>query len=444
MDKINKISAASVVAIFAFMLVIACVKLHFDNSPPLKPIFTGDYNFIKARGKIRIALIEGISNYCLYNARTRGFNYELALKFAKDHELELEVVLVRNRFEAEKALTNGHCDIIINQKPGIEANSVVNSHFVLLTHKNAKSDTIHCSADNFTVPPYQENAIYIKSQLNSEQVARKVANGRFSTAILDSSLARSYEKAFPQLYIDTSICIANTTFWHTHTAAVQLTDSINTWLSHYKTTKDYYQLRTIYHSYIDINVASNYYSPRCKQISRYDKLIMEIAKQENWDWCLIVALIYEESRFHKDISNPSGAYGLMQLMPDAYRKFAKDSTLISQPRCQIEAGIKYLSLLRKSVPNEITDSTTIVKYTLLCYNAGIGHAGDAYKLAKKYTRKAANWKNIATYMSLLNEKKYYNDSLVKSGRYNGKTAVKFVENIVERYRNYRNLAAIGE
>ena len=73
------------------------------------------------------------------------------------------------------------------------------------------------------------------------------------------------------------------------------------------------------------------------------------------------------------------------------------------------------------------------------YNAGHGHAEDAFHLAEKYSETPNSWNNLAEYMKLLNDKNFYTDSVVKCGKYKGSRTVAFTNNVVNRYKHYRNL-----
>src|SRR5207302_1830227 len=52
-------------------------------------------------------------------------------------------------------------------------------------------------------------------------------------------------------------------------------------------------------------------------ISRFDRLIVHHAKAHGFDWRLIAALIFEESRFNPNSRSSKGAVGLMQVRPIA-------------------------------------------------------------------------------------------------------------------------------
>ena len=52
-----------------------------------------------------------------------------------------------------------------------------------------------------------------------------------------------------------------------------------------------------------------------RRLSRYDRLIARHAEEAGFDWRLVAALIFEESRFDHTRVSDAGAFGLMQVMP---------------------------------------------------------------------------------------------------------------------------------
>ena len=70
-------------------------------------------------------------------------------------------------------------------------------------------------------------------------------------------------------------------------------------------------------------------------ISVYDELIRSVSEEEGYDWRLMSAIAYHESRFTPDITSRSGARGLMQIMPSVARQFDVPAAEITDPRTNI-------------------------------------------------------------------------------------------------------------
>lgn len=65
---------------------------------------------------------------------------------------------------------------------------------------------------------------------------------------------------------------------------------------------------------------------------------------------------------------------------------------------------------------------------------------DAQRLALKYGAKPDLWENnVEQYLALTSESKYYNDPAATLGYCNGKVAVLYTRNIIDRYQLYREV-----
>lgn len=88
-------------------------------------------------------------------------------------------------------------------------------------------------------------------------------------------------------------------------------------------------------------------------------LVEKIAAEEKFDVKFALAVARQESRFVSNIRSPSGAYGLMQLMPVTATALGVD---LCDPVGNIRGGIRYLRQLEAEFKNPI--------YVLSAYNAG--------------------------------------------------------------------------
>ena len=102
----------------------------------------------------------------------------------------------------------------------------------------------------------------------------------------------------------------------------------------------------------------------------YREAIVDYGSRYGVDPCLIAAVARTESKFRPQVISPSGAVGIMQLMPETAEWIAKeqsnsfDYNELFQPEHNIGYGVWYLSfLIREFEGNEIL--------ALAAYNAGI-------------------------------------------------------------------------
>lgn len=104
-----------------------------------------------------------------------------------------------------------------------------------------------------------------------------------------------------------------------------------------------------------------------RRLSPYDDIIKFRADSIGWDWRLLAAVIYTESKFAINVSSPKGAKGLMQIMPLTVKVYDVQNPL--DPEENIRAGANYLGRLDKLF-RKIEPAQERVKYVLGAYTAG--------------------------------------------------------------------------
>ena len=78
-------------------------------------------------------------------------------------------------------------------------------------------------------------------------------------------------------------------------------------------------------------------------ISVYDELIRSVSEEEGYDWRLMSAIAYHESRFSPDIVSKRGAAGLMQIMPAVARQFNVTGDRLLDPETNVRLAAQVLS-----------------------------------------------------------------------------------------------------
>ena len=173
-------------------------------------------------------------------------------------------------------------------------------------------------------------------------------------------------------------------------------------------------------------------------ISPYDAIFRYYADSIHWDWKWLAAVAYMESRFHTDAVNPSGATGLMQLMPRTAAAMGVDSLNLSNPHENIKAATRLFKRLDKMFNSSaMPDRACMV---LAAYNAGAGHVMDAAQLTAKYGGNRKQWYgNVEYFIRMLSDPKYYNDEVCANGKFNAGETTHFVRNVFDKYMEYSRL-----
>jgi soluble lytic murein transglycosylase-like protein len=175
--------------------------------------------------------------------------------------------------------------------------------------------------------------------------------------------------------------------------------------------------------------------PRTSQavpISPFDQLIVYHAQAEGFDWRLIAALIFEESRFDPTSESDKGAYGLMQVRPIAAE--AVGAERFKAPDDNVQAGVRYLRQL-DGMFNDAKDRDRM-GLVLAAYNMGPGHIRDAQMLARRFGFDPNRWEdNMDRMLPLLEQPSIY--TYLPNGFAKGRDTVAYVQRTIERYQRYR-------
>lgn len=177
-------------------------------------------------------------------------------------------------------------------------------------------------------------------------------------------------------------------------------------------------------------------------ISAYDNLIRSISEKEGHDWRLMSAIAYHESRFTADITSRSGARGLMQIMPSVARQFDVPVERVANPETNVWLANKLMSAIQSTLrlPENISEKDRMA-LVLASYNSGIGHVSDARRLARVHGENPNSWEVVARYLTLKAQPEYYENEVVKCGRFTGsRQTLAYVNDVIGRYDKYCRIA----
>ena len=151
---------------------------------------------------------------------------------------------------------------------------------------------------------------------------------------------------------------------------------------------------------------------------------------------------YDESRFTPDITSRSGARGLMQIMPSVARQFDVPAAEITDPRTNIWLANKLMSKIMSSLRfPEGTPEKDRMSIILASYNSGIGHVNDARRLARLNGENPNSWEVVARYLTLKAEPEFYENEVVRCGRFTGsRQTLAYVNDVIGRYDRYCRIA----
>lgn len=180
-------------------------------------------------------------------------------------------------------------------------------------------------------------------------------------------------------------------------------------------------------------------SPRRQgMISEWDYLFQRYGERYGWDWCVLAAIAYQESKFRAEIVGMGGATGLMGIMPATGRRYGYSRAKLKHAESSVRIACMALQDFGRAFAH-ITDPEQRMKFTLASYNSGSAHVLDARRLAEDAGLDPDRWDgSVELYMVRLNEPKYYNHPLVQHGRANGDHTVRYVTEVFTRAQSYKS------
>ena len=483
-------------SVFAFFLscflLVAChngglkdkkanegIETQGDSINPHEPVLPEDtltaFEHLMERGALVAVTNCEDFNYKMYKSHPSGFEYDLLKDFCKMYNLRLEMKVNDNLDSCFMLLDSGEVDVIAT---GVGLTKELRVHYgltdpiftsqsVLVQRmpKNWKAmstdnevenqllrspfdlagKTIHVSRGSHAVKVLENlseeigKRIYVVEcdTLNDFELINAVCDEKIDYTVVDDYIATAGSYGLKGLDTKLVVGVEHPIGWvvKSHDADSSLLTVFNDWID----KAEQKQLRIVMTRYVkNRRLFAQKPEEANGHISPFDKAIKKTAAKIGWDWRLLAALIYQESRFKIDLESDKGAFGLMQLMPSVMQRY--DVSYDSSPEEQLEAGGKLISYLDKTLKNKVPDSLERVKFVLASYNAGLGHVLDAQRLAMKYDKAPDIWENNVDYF-ILNKSKpiYYRDTCCHCGFLRGTQTYRFVEDILERYHHYQNL-----
>ena len=153
------------------------------------------------------------------------------------------------------------------------------------------------------------------------------------------------------------------------------------------------------------------------------QLFKKYAGKYDFDWLVVAALAYQESRIDQSKRSPSGAIGVMQMLPSTAADPNVDIHNIEKMENNIHAGVKYLRFLNdRYYEKEPMDILNKRAFALASYNAGPAKVAELRKEAREMGLDPNVW--------------FRNVEIVAAKRI-GRETVQYVSNIYKYYIAYR-------
>ncbi len=113
-------------------------------------------------------------------------------------------------------------------------------------------------------------------------------------------------------------------------------------------------------------------------------LLKTYADQYDFDWLMIGAQAYQESKLKQELVSHAGAVGVMQVLPSTASDPNVGIPNVGQIEPNIHAGVKYMNFLRnRYFSDSVISPAEQVHFSHAAYNAGPAKVQRMRQLAKK-------------------------------------------------------------
>ncbi len=437
------------------VLLVSCARSSTRNNPrDLAQIIESD--------TLVVATLYGPISYFNYKESEMGYEYEFVKLLCKELKVGLKLHVAPNMSALLEMLENAEVDLVAYRVPYTEENKskieftrreyISNQVLVQCKSDTLVKDVLQLSGKQVTVVPnsiYSErisflndeigggiNIIYSADTSKVEDLIADVAHHRISYTFAEKDIARLNKTYFGNINYDVDVSFPQRAAWCVSKNSPELLSYINEWV---KNTSKSSKYTAIYQKYFE---KSKYFEsegfkkiPSYNRISLYDDYFKTYAKIVGWDWRLLAAVAYKESKFDPNVTSWAGACGLMQIMPKTALSLGLTEEEFYDPEKNIQAAAKYLNKMNNLFPN-ISDEREKVKFVLASYNAGPGHIFDARALALKNDKNPDVWDDVKEYLRLKSNPEYYNDEVCKYGYCRGEEPINYVDVITTKYGEY--------
>ena len=359
---------------------------------------------------LRVITYQSPVNYYLDDSgELRGFEYELVRKFARRHGLRVEMVVAPSQEDMVRWLLEGRGDLIaasvpapgVRQDPRLNVSRPYNYAAPLVVGRETDKTLIDArdlegrrivlpagSPHKRLLERFQQRGIGVQVvEADPDQsiadILYRVKVGIYDLTVVDSHKSRALlaDESGTKVHFPISEPLPHG--WIARADDSQLLQAVNNFIADTYRQRDYNVLHARYFEHpVKFPPLQNSVDEELLaldgELSPYDDLVRRYAEQFGFDWRLIVAQMYQESRFNPNAESSAGAVGLMQLLPTTASEVG--ITDLYKPSASIHGGVRYLNTLYKRFDDSLAFEDR-VWFSLAAYNAGFQRVEQARQRA---------------------------------------------------------------
>jgi membrane-bound lytic murein transglycosylase F len=429
------------------MSAAAAIALLLSSCTPSPPALQE----IRARGELRVVMLNAPTSYYLGAHGPQGFEYRLLNAFAQQLGVKLTVQAVADGAAVRAALRHGYVDMAAAQISADarwrnigEATDSYEDLTQLVVQGRGKvrpRDVTSLRGAHVVVLANSPQLAMLRSiqsngvpELNWSEVPpdqvdllKLVTEGDADYAVMDANEFEFAQHLYPDASIAFKLPDTRPVQWIVRSGGSDLVQAANRFFAQAKESGELSRIaedasaEAVGFDYTD---ARRFQSDVAERLPELRALFDQASQQTGLDWRLIAAVGYQESRWQMQAISGDGARGIMMLTTDAANTVGvTDRTDQSQ---NILGGAKYLTQAFASIPKRIAEPDR-TWFALAAYNVGYGHVEDARVLAQMRGKDPDSWSDVREQLPLLAEEAWY--TKLKRGYARGWEPARFVDQV---------------
>ncbi len=406
---------------------------------------------IRQTGKLRLITANAINTYYYYEKSPTGFEYDLAMEFAKYLNVDLDIVTPgwNNMFAyldqgkgdfiaSGLAITRERLEHAEFSIPYMTIQQRIIHHNLVFGPKSIDDmvfRTFHIrrgTSYHSRLSEIKDSGVDLEYILHdnipTEELIAMVSSREIKFTIADSNIALLNKRYFPDIQIGIPVQERESLAWAVRKGDFEMLKEINRFFLYAnekgilkRITDKYYENTKNF----DVYELKKFHQRIKTRFPKYKELIVQESQKYGFDWRLVAAVVYQESHFNPNARSFTNVRGIMQVTQSTAQEMGISNRL--NPNQSIKAGIKYLDRMYQRF-SHIEDEYQRMLFALASYNTGYGHVQDALIIAKEKGYDTQTWQALKSTLPLLSKASYYKKT--KHGYARGWEPVQYVEKIL--------------
>ena len=390
---------------------------------------------------------------------TTGLEFDLLQRFVRNAKLKMKVIPFDDPDSLLLALWNGTGDIGALQavahdewKDRFATSEPYATVLPVLARQRPGSDkeeipvidTVHVASGSPFAQAKHDHALMdedhvVIAHATEDELLMQLVLGKAQAAIVSDLRAGHEAQRFPVIEFSDPVGAAVDLRFAVRATSPKLLAALNARLLDKAEVE---ARRSILRAYVDeIPPAGYLRSLRAKgmrgdSVSPFDDEFRKHAATTGWDWQLLAAMAWKETRFDSTVTSHQGAMGIMQFMPTTAVGMGLDSA--SHMGDHINAAGRYLRRLDMIWLRAVPDKQQRLRFVLASYNSGPGHIIDAQRLADQLGLDPTKWEgNVERAVLLLAKPRYFQRPELKNGYCKGSQVYHYVRGVLTVYQQLK-------